>query len=95
MADHDVGEIARLSCAFTVAAAATDPTTVALTVVSPAGTSTTYTYAGGTLVKDSTGNYHKDLTPADAGWWRYYWIGTGACAVTEQAEFYVRPLAAA
>lgn len=92
MADHDVGEIARLSCAFTVSSVATDPTTVALTVVTPGNTSTSYTYAGGTLIKDSVGNYHKDVTPDTAGWWRYYWVGTGACAVTEQGEFYVRAL---
>ncbi len=100
MADHDVGEPFRLGrdpdqptkSLFEVDGTPTDPTTVSLTVVSPSGTSTTYTYADAQITHDGTGNYHRDITPDVAGWWRYYWVGTGACAVTQQGEVYVRAL---
>ena len=68
-----------------------DPTTVTLKVKDPTGTVTTYTYAGAQVVKDSTGNYHYDLTPAIAGKWYYEWVGTGAVPAQSESYFVVVP----
>lgn len=91
MSDFDVGEPVRLSTTFAVDDVVTDPTTVRATVVGSNGVATTYTYPDD-VTKDAVGEYHVDVTPAAAGWWRYYWVGTGVCAVTQQGEFYVRAL---
>jgi hypothetical protein len=69
-----------------------DPSTVAVTVTDPVGTSTIYTYAGAQVVKDSAGNYHYDLTTAgvtDAqlGYWIYAWVTTGTPAAAEKNTF--------
>ena len=72
-----VGEPAVLTNTFTVGGVATDPTTVALAVTDPAGVTTTYTYAGATVSKTSTGVYTKTITPALAGTWAYVWAATG------------------
>lgn len=94
MAEIDVSEPAQLFVVFTLAAtgATEDPTTVSLTTVSPTSSSTTYVYGSGGITRDSKGNYHADVTPGTAGWWRYYWIGTGVCAVVQQGEFLVLAL---
>lgn len=62
--------------------ALTDPSTVTLQVENPAGTVTSYTYAGGTVSKNSTGVFYKDVALDAAGEWGYRWVGTGAVAVT-------------
>jgi molybdopterin-guanine dinucleotide biosynthesis protein len=67
-----------------------DPTTITLTVVSPSGTSTSYTYAGATVTKSATGVYYKDLTPDAAGEWLYRWTGTGTVAAAEEQSLFVR-----
>ena len=64
----------------------TDPTTVVLAVKDPAGTTTSYTYALGTVTKSATGIYYRDVTMATAGKWLYRFTGTGSCiAVSVQA----------
>jgi hypothetical protein len=83
------GTAINLTAPFTVAGVATDPTTVTLKVKSPAGTTTTYTYALGEVTKDSVGNYSKVITPTISGAWFYWWAGTGACIATAQAGFQV------
>lgn len=82
-------ELARLSNTFTVSEVATDPTTVAMTLTSPTGTATTYTYALAEITKDSTGVYHKDVTCSEAGEWVYRWVGTGAATDTTIGTFTV------
>lgn len=83
-------ELARLSNTFTVSEVATDPTTVALTLTSPTGTATTYTYAAAEITKDSTGVYHRDVTCSEAGEWVYRWVGTGAATDTTIGTFTVQ-----
>ena len=71
---------------FATAAAPTtpaDPTTVTVIVTDPTGTATTYTYAGGTVTKASTGVYTKTGTCSTAGRWHAKIIGTGTVAKTE------------
>lgn len=93
MNSYDVGDYVRISNAFTtlVTGAAIDPTTVSLVVRAPDGTSTTYTYAGATVTKDSTGSYHADIPATMAGLWRYRWTSTGTGAASEESVFEVIP----
>lgn len=73
-------ELATLSNTFSVGGTATDPTTVSLAITTPSGTTTTYTYAGGTLTKSATGVYTKDVACTEDGTWKYVWTGTGAAS---------------
>jgi len=88
---YNPGQPVRISVAFTVAGAATDPTTISLTVKDPAGVKTTYTYAGATVAKDGVGAYHVDVTPAVSGIWYYGWTSTGIAAADSEGSFTVLP----
>ncbi len=87
---YDVGDVARLTATFTQAAVATDPGTVALTLVTPAGVSTTYTYGAAELVKASTGIYYRDVAIAEAGRYRWRWLSTGTGAAAAESFLLVR-----
>lgn len=86
---NDTPRIATSTAFSNTAGAATDPSTVSLIVRDPAGTETTYTYAGGTVSKASTGSYYKDLQLTQAGLWSYRWIGTGAVEAVDEDVIYV------
>lgn len=93
MADRFVvGDTVTLTNTFKVSGTATDPSTVSLVVTDPAGTATTYTYAGATITKSSTGVYTKNITASTAGLWAYTWTGTGTAADVESGSFEVRPV---
>jgi hypothetical protein len=87
---YDKGDVVRLSAAFTTASVAVDPTTVSLVYQKPRTSQVTLTYAGGGVTKDSTGNYHVDLTTDVAGTWVYRWVSTGTGAAAETGRFVVR-----
>lgn len=90
MADRFVtGDTVTLTNTFKVSGTATDPTTVALAVTDPAGTTTTFTYAGGTITKSATGVYYKNVTASAAGVWSFTWTGTGAAADVATDSFTV------
>lgn len=84
--DWDVGDTLHLTCNFTVSGTNTDPTTITLVVQQPNGTETTYTHAGGTVTKDSVGNYSKNVTTDASGVWAWRWVGTGACAAADEGK---------
>ena len=86
---YELNDIAHLTVAFTVSGVATDPTTVTGTVRKPDGTQTSYVVTSGQIVKDSTGNYHLDVTVDKSGWWAYKLVGTGVATDTGQGSFYV------
>lgn len=89
---YDTGDLVRLSVAFTVSAAATDPTIVRVKYINPSGTQMTKIYGTDVeVVKDSTGNFHIDISPTIAGVWRYRWEGTGTAQAAGEAAFEVRP----
>jgi hypothetical protein len=92
MNTYDVGDLVRLTGTFTdLTAALADPTTVTLKTRGPFdATSTVVTLAGAQVVKDSTGVYHYDFAPTEAGVYSYEWIGTGAVATAEPGSFFVR-----
>lgn len=87
---YDVGDVVRVTITFAVNGTATDPTTVTLSVKEPDGTVTSYSYAGGTVQKSTTGVYYKDLTIDASGTWTYRWVGTGTAATAEENQFLVR-----
>lgn len=88
---YDKGDHARLSADYTnISGVPTDPTTVYVTVRKPGGTTTTYTYGGGQVLKDSTGRYRCDVSLDESGVWQYKWFGTGALVVAEEGQFTVR-----
>lgn len=86
MKAYDVGDTARIKVNFkNIVRVDTDPTGVTLKVKIPSGTTTTYTYGVDlALVKDSTGNYHYDLTLLTAGAYYYKWTGTGPASGVEE-----------
>ena len=74
---YDIGDKPRLTGTFTdITLAVFDPTDVNLTVKSPLGISTTYTYAAAEITRASTGVYTYDLLLDRAGLWNYRWFST-------------------
>lgn len=69
-----------------------DPTTVLIKTKSPAGAETTYTYGDDDEVgKSSVGDYYVDLTPDEAGRWRYRWETTGTdTTIAVEGDFLVQ-----
>ena len=100
---HDVGDTLRAYGSFRVATftvtagvpsatyALADPSTVTLLVETPAGVQTTYTYAGGTVTKDSVGVYYRDVPMTASGQWIFRWTGTGVCVAGVEYTAMVRP----
>lgn len=77
--DHptiDRGDTRTLTISVTANDAAVDPDTLTLTIRTPAGVSTTYTYGASAIVRDSEGEYHYDLTFTQTGAWTYEWRST-------------------
>ena len=84
-------DLRRISATFKNAAgSAADPSAVTFKYTKPSGTVTTLVYlTDGALVKDSTGNYHVDLSLTEPGRWFYQWKGTGTVEEVEEGEFEV------
>jgi hypothetical protein len=79
----------RLSSVFTDALGAfADPTVVIFKTKDPTGSITTI--SGGNVIKDSTGKYHTDVTPALQGDWFYYGNGTGAVIASDENTFIIK-----
>lgn len=93
-ARHPVGDTITLAVQFTDADYADiDPTTVTFKLFSPDGTvKATYVYGtDAELEKDSTGDYHVEVTPDEPGRWTYHWITTGTHRATKvQGRFVVQ-----
>jgi hypothetical protein len=80
--EHATAELATLTNTFSAGSPSvpTDPTTVSLTIVSPAGVSTTYTYGAAQITRTGTGVYTKDIACTEDGIWQYVWVGTGTAS---------------
>ena len=87
--EYTIGTAVKMTSTFTVSSTNTDPTTVTLQVTDPSGNTDTYTYAGGTVDKDAAGIYSKTITPDEAGYWKYRFVGTGAVVAANSFKFYV------
>lgn len=93
MDSFPLGDPVRVSVTFkNNAGTVTDPTTVTAKVRAADGTIATHAYPGdGTVVRDSTGVYHVDITTTAAGVWSYRFIGSGALVAANEAEFFAQP----
>jgi hypothetical protein len=81
------GQLVRCRGSYTdESGVAVDPTTVTAKVQTPSGTITTYTYPA-TVVKDSTGHYHVDVSVTTAGLWYYRFESTGMYQAAGEAHF--------
>lgn len=87
---YDKNDTVRVRAIFSVNSVNTDPTTITLKVKDPSGTISTYTYAGGSIIKEATGIYYKDLVPTDDGVWYCNFSGTGAVQSASERSFVVR-----
>lgn len=89
---YDLGDVRRLAVAITDSAGdAADPTGLTFTLQPPDGVTVTYVYGtDAELVKDSVGNYHVDITLAQAGRHAYKFTATGANGQMTDGELYVR-----
>lgn len=92
MNTYDVGDKVRIACKFTdVDDVETNPTVTVFKFTDPSGNTITYTYdTDDELERDSTGNFHVDITIDEPGTWYYRWIGTGTVVAAEEGSFYVR-----
>ena len=86
---YQPGDTVRLSTTFTVGGTLTDPSTVALSVRNPAGTTASETYNPGNIVRDSVGAFHLDYVASTAGIYSWKWTGTGAAAGIDEGTFTV------
>lgn len=82
---YDIGDVARLTAAFTGDAGPVNPTTVTLRVKRPSGTTSTVTHTN-----PAVGSYQADLPIDEAGNWSYRWQSTGVGAAAEEDTFRVR-----
>lgn len=90
MNSYILGEPVKAACTFAVSGVNTDPTTVQAKIRQPNGTITVYNYGtDAQLVRDGQGIYHVIITTTSGGVWSYRFIGTGACATANEAEFFV------
>lgn len=90
---HDLGDVIRVSATFIDGdtADAIDPEVVKLSIRTPAGAVTTYTYGvGGTVVKEMVGQYFANVDANQAGFWFYRWWSTGFGQAAKENEFKVR-----
>ncbi len=87
---YDRGDVVRLSANFTnISNSPTDPTTVVLRIKQPDATVSVVNYPGGDIVRDGTGQYHYDLSIAEAGDWYYRFEGSGAVQAASETLFHV------
>ena len=89
---YELGKVVRCSISFTQAGAGVDPTTVTFTFKDPSGNRIAYVNGvDAQCVKDSTGNYHVDLTTDEAGRWEYRFEGDTPAAGVDEGFFQVEP----
>lgn len=79
MAQYTKGQKVRVSAVFrNNSDVVADPSTITFKWQTPAGVDSDYVYGtDAELVKDSTGNYHVDLTLNEADTWVYRFESTG------------------
>jgi hypothetical protein len=88
---YQKGDLVRVSGVFKdLTDVVQDPDTVSLKVTKTDGTQTIYVFNGSPAVtRDSTGNYHVDVSVDQVGRWFYTWISTGLAQAAENGEFLV------
>lgn len=89
---YDVGDLVRLSAAYTDGTgAAVDPTVVKLSYHFYGGATVTLVYLTDlALIRDSAGHYHADVSVTGAGRMDYRWWSTGTGQASEEGAVSVR-----
>jgi len=86
---YDVGDSVRVRGIFTVTGTATDPTIVNLKVRDPSGNVDSFSLAGGTVTKETTGNFYRDVFLDEAGQWWYEFFGSGTVLAADEGYLLV------
>ena len=89
---HDLGDSVRVRARFedNWGGGPIDPDVVKLSIRTPAGVVTTFTYDDGDeVVKYGTGQYYSDINANAAGLWHYRWFSTGNGQAAIEKRFYV------
>lgn len=87
---YDIGNLIRLSVAFTLAdGTPIDPTNVQLNVRPSQGATEIFTYAANQVQKDGIGLYHYDYEPDASGIYYYRYVGTGGAIAAADCQFQV------
>lgn len=92
---YDIGDVVRLSNIFRdTVPQDSDPNTIVVTLLKPGATSTTYSYAGATVTRDSLGHFHVDVdtTGFTPGRYVHRWVTTGTPKTASEGEFYIKPV---
>ena len=89
---HNIGDLVRITGNLaTAAGVAVDPTALVCKVLSPAGTTTTYTYGTTAFpVQNAVGEYYVDVTPDAVGEWWYQFRSTGTGQAMDEGMFRVK-----
>lgn len=90
----DIGEKIRLKAEFTdTSQNPLDPTSIIITVTSPAEVVSTYYYnVGGeadTITRQSLGVFYVDISLDTDGWWIWHCAGDGTVIAVEESTFKV------
>lgn len=91
---YHLGQKVRISAAFTVAGAPTDPTAVIVKTRDPAGIIVTKVFGqDGDVIQDSPGNYHLDFVVDREGGWTYRWESGGTAQAARENALHGLPSA--
>ena len=88
----DVGDVIRLSAAFTSDDVGVDPDGVVFRVLTPSRAESTWTYnTDPEVIRSSPGNYYLELEIDEPGTWYYRIEGTGNYQSADERQFLVSP----
>jgi len=88
---YQLETLIRFSSAFTITSngQAADPGAVTFWLQDPNGNQSSYTYAGGGVVRTGVGTYYCDFAPDVSGRWTYKWQGTLPVEVTSSDTYFI------
>jgi hypothetical protein len=90
---YDLGDLVKVTAAFSnkQTGEAIDPDVISVSIKTPAGVLTTYTYvADASLVKDDIGQYYAMVNANEPGFWKYRWWSAGFGQTAKEKEFKIR-----
>lgn len=90
---HDLGDVVRVSATFTDVdtEGTVDPDVIKLSIRTPAGVVTTYTFGvGAYIIKQAVGEYNAVIDANQSGFWFYRWWSTGFGQAAKEKTFKVR-----
>jgi len=87
---YDVGTGVRLKGWFTVTGTYSDPDVIEMYLRKPDGSVNTYTFAAGSVSKETTGKYFVDVFVDSSGQWWYEFFGSGTVNADRESYFEAR-----